>query len=107
VSPELFKRQPKEYRDQVVSEADWLDSMCITTSARRLMHDWLSNKVAEEYTLSTDFDNRWRTGGNVNEVMEEAHLSPHYILEGIERFVRDRDERLARLSRALSAAQNR
>jgi transketolase len=107
VSPELFRLQPKEYRDEVVSEADWIDSMCVTNGARRLMHDWLTSKVAEEYTLSTDFDNRWRTGGNVAEVLEEAHLSPKWILEGIERFVKDRDQRLERLSRALAAAQSK
>jgi len=104
VSPELFKLQPKSYQDEVASEADWIDSMCITNGARRLMHDWLSSKVAEEYTLSSDFDNRWRTGGNLTEVIEEAHLSQKWLLEGIERFVHDRDERLGRLSRALQGA---
>jgi transketolase len=104
VSPELFKLQPKSYQDEVFSEGDWIDSMCITNGARRLMHDWLSSKVAEEYTLSSDFDNRWRTGGNLTEVIEEAHLSQKWILEGIERFVHDRDERLGRLSRAVHAA---
>ena len=71
------------------------------------MHDWLNNKVAEEYTLSTDWDNRWRTGGNLTEVIEEAHLSPKWILAGIERFVADRDERLNRLSRGVNAALGR
>jgi transketolase len=103
-SPELFRLQPKSYRDEVASDGDWLDSMCITNGARRLMHDWLNNKVAEEYTLSSDWDNRWRTGGNVTEVLEEAHLSPNFILAGIERFVRDREQRLARIARALEAA---
>ncbi len=107
VSPELFRLQPEEYRSQVASDADWLDSMCITNGGRRTMHDWLSNKVAEEYTLSSDFDNRWRTGGNVSEVLEEAHLSPKWILAGIERFVQDRDQRLGRISRALQQAQSR
>ncbi len=107
VSPELFKRQPKSYQDEVVSEVDWLDSMAITNGARRLMHDWLHNKVAEEYTLSSDWDNRWRTGGNVAEVLEEAHLSPEWILAGIERFVRERDQRLARIARAVRGALER
>jgi transketolase len=107
VSPELFKLQPKSYQAEVASEADWVDSMAITNGARRLMHDWLSNKVAEEYTLSTDWDNRWRTGGNLTEVIEEAHLSPKWILAGIERFVADRDERLNRLSRAVNLALGR
>jgi transketolase len=105
VSPELFRLQPKSYRDSVVSEGEWLDSTCITNGARRLMHDWLNNKVAEEYTLSSDFDNHWRTGGNVTEVLEEAHLSPDWILAGIERFVRDRVDRLGRIARALESAR--
>lgn len=105
VSPELFKRQPKSYQDETVSPADWIDSMCITNGARRLMHDWLHNKVSEEYSMSTDWDNRWRTGGNLNEVIEEAHLSPDWILKGIERFVQDRDLRLSGLDAALRAAR--
>ncbi len=68
------------------------------------MHDWLFNKVAEEYAMSPDWDNRWRTGGNVDEVIEEAHLSPKWVLEGIERFVREKDARLARLQVELTAA---
>jgi transketolase len=80
--------------------------MVITTQARWLMHDWLFNKTAEEYALSADWDNRWRTGGTLAEVLEEAHLSPRWILEGIERFVRDRDARLARLQAEIDAARS-
>jgi transketolase len=68
------------------------------------MHDWLFNKVAEEYALSSDWDNRWRTGGSVDEVLDEAHLTPKWILAGIERFVADRQKRLARLRAELDAA---
>ncbi|RLC76827.1 MAG: transketolase, partial [Chloroflexi bacterium] len=105
ISPELFAMQPEEYRNKVFSEADKVDSMCITTQARWLMHEWLFNKVAEEYSLSADWDNRWRTGGTVDEVIEEAHLSPRWVLEGIRRFVRDREKRLERLERALKASR--
>jgi len=105
ISPELFALQPDEYRERVLSEMDKVDSMCITTQARRLMHDWLFNHVAEEYTLSADWDDRWRTGGTVEEIIEEAHLSPRWVLAGIERFVREREERLARLERALQKAR--
>ena len=42
-----------------------------------------------------DWDNRWRTGDTLSEVIEEAHLSPEWVLAGIERFVRDREKRLA------------
>jgi transketolase len=95
-SPQLFALQPEEYREQTLSGTDWADSTVITTQARWLMHDWLFDKVAEAYALSADWDNRWRTGGKLDELIDEAHLSPRWVLEGIERFVRDRDARLAR-----------
>jgi len=103
-SPQLFALQPVEYRQQVISAADRVDSTVITTQARFLMSDWLFNKVAEEYALSTDWDNRWRTGGALEEVLEEAHLSPEWIMDGIRRFVQDRPQRLARLQTELAEA---
>ncbi|MBI4734834.1 MAG: transketolase [candidate division NC10 bacterium] len=105
-SPQLFALQPKEYVQQVLSAGDRADSTVLTTQARWLMHDWLFNKVAEEYAMSSDWDNRWRTGGTLDEVIEEAHLSPEWVLEGIERFVRDRDTRLGRLQAELDAARD-
>ncbi|MEM5775658.1 MAG: hypothetical protein AAGU05_11720, partial [Anaerolineaceae bacterium] len=103
-SPELFALQPAEYRSRVVSPADRADSTVITTQARWLMHEWLFNKTAEDYALSADFDNRWRTGGSLDEVIEEAHLSPRWLLEGIERFVQSRPQRLAGLQAELKQA---
>ena len=88
----------------MLSPGDRVDSTVITTQARWLMHDWLFNKVAEEYALSSDWDNRWRTGGSLDEVIDEAHLTPKWILEGIARFVGDRKKRLARLQAELDAA---
>jgi transketolase len=103
-SPQLFALQPEEYRRQVLSPGDRANSTVITTQARWLMHDWLFNKVAEDYALSADWDDRWRTGGAVDEVIEEAHLSPGWILKGIARFVDDRPQRLARLRAEVDAA---
>jgi transketolase len=103
-SPQLFAKQPAEYKDKVLSAADRVDSTTITTQGRWLMHDWLFNKIAEEYALSADWDNQWRTGGTVEDVLEEAHLSPEWIMEGIKKFVGDRAERLKRLRTELEAA---
>ncbi len=89
-SPQLFALQPEAYRQRVLSAGDRADSTVITTQARWLMHDWLFNEVAEEYALSSDWDNRWRTGGTLDEVLDEAHLSPRWLLAGIERFVQER-----------------
>jgi transketolase len=97
ISPELFALQPAEYRERILPEADWWDSMVITTSALRLASDWITNRVSEEYSMASDWDNRWRTGGSVDEVVDEAHLSPEWLLKGIERFARDREQRLARI----------
>ena len=100
-SPQLFALQPEEYRNRVFSAQDRMDSAIITTQAGWLMHDWIFNPLAEEYGLSADWDDRWRTGGTLEEVIDEAHLSPQYLLAGIERFVKDRTERLARLRAGL------
>ncbi len=104
-SPQLFWRQPREYQEAVLSRGDRVDSTVVTTQARWLMHDWLFSKVAEEYAISADWDNRWRTGGTLEEALDEAHLSPQWILEGIQRFAKERDERLARLQSDLETAR--
>lgn len=86
ISYELFMAQPEEYRSRVLPEDEWQNSMCVTNMARKLMHDWMYNKVSQRYTLSSDWDNRWRTGGTVQEVLDEAHLTEDWLLEGIKRF---------------------
>jgi transketolase len=71
--------------------------MVITNRARRVSHDWIAHEIVAEYSLTSDWDDRWRTGGTVDEVIEEAHLSPKHLLAGIERFVRDAEDRRRRL----------
>jgi transketolase len=106
-SEELYRRQDLAYRDRVASAADRQDAMVITNGAVRLMRDWAAGDLVEEYSLSADWDDRWRTGGSLDEVMEEAHLDAGHILAAIERFVRDRDARLARLQGVVAEAQRR
>ena len=96
ISWQLFAAQPPSYRERVFPASAQLDCMAVSNRSRRLMYDWMKNPIAYEYSLTSDWDDRWRTGGSVEEVLEEAHLSPTHILEGIERFVRDRAKRLAR-----------
>jgi transketolase len=105
ISPQLFRRQEAAYRDAICSPADRWDGMAITNRAFKLMRDWVDGPVAEEYSLSSDWDNRWRTGGTVDEVMDEAHLGPGHILAGIERYVRDRPVRLRRLHELVDAVE--
>jgi transketolase len=103
--PELFTMQPKEYQDKIITPSDRADSSFISTAGARTMSDWTFNDHALEYAMTTDWDDRWRTGGDIVEVLEEAHLSPKWILAGIERFVKDRPQRLKTLEAELEAAK--
>lgn len=103
-SHELFARQPEAYREQVIGPADRVNSTVICTQARLTMRQWILNKVAEEYAMTADWDNRWRTGGTVDEVIEEARLSPRWLLAGIRRFVADKEQRMAAIRRDVDAA---
>ncbi|NNM97918.1 MAG: transketolase [Candidatus Dormibacteraeota bacterium] len=107
ISPQLFQLQERAYREETISPADRWDAMVITNGAFKLMADWASGELAAEYSLSADWDGRWRTGGSVEEVMDEAHLSAQHILAGIERFCREREQRLARLSLLVESVQRR
>jgi transketolase len=107
VSPQLFALQDEGYRSATVSTADRWDGMAITNRAWQTMRHWVEGPIAKDYSLSSDFDDRWRTGGTVEEVIEEAHLSPDYIVAGIERFVAERGARLARLREMSEAAAAR
>ena len=105
-SEELFRRQDAAYRESIASEAHKLDAMVVTNGAVKLMREWASGPVVDEYSLGPDWDDRWRTGGSLEEVIEEAHLDAPHILAGIERFVRERNGRLARVRAALEAASS-
>ncbi len=105
ISPQLFAAQDAAYRESVASLADRLDAMVISNRARRVMSDWIASPIVGEYSMTSDWDDRWRTGGTVEEVVAEAHLAPEHLLAGIERFVRDREKRLARLGDAVALAR--
>ena len=71
--------------------------MIITNGAFKLMREWADGPLVREYSLSSDWDDRWRTGGSVAEVIEEAHLDEAHILAALERFTGERAERLRQL----------
>jgi transketolase len=104
ISPQLFALQDEAYRESIASTAARWDAMCITNRSLRTMRDWIANPVVAEYSLSSDWDDRWRTGGSVDEVVDEAHLGPGHILDGIKRFAAERTARLAKLRAAVDAA---
>lgn len=105
ISPQLFAMQDQAYQDAVMPLADRWDAMCITNRGLKLMDKWLTHPLVREYSLSPDFDDRWRTGGSVDEVIEEAHLDPKHIVEGVAKFVRERPSRIKRLREAVEAVE--
>ncbi len=97
ISYELFKRQSREYIAGVLHKAEWIDSTVISNGCRMGMHPWISSKVAEEYAMTSDWDDRWRGGGSIAEVRAEGRLDPDSLMEGIRRFASEREQRLGRL----------
>ncbi|UCH09829.1 MAG: transketolase, partial [Fidelibacterota bacterium] len=87
VSYGLFVLQTKSYREHVLSAWDWDNSMIISNQAYRLMTNWVGNRRMREYALTPDWDDRWRTGGSVEEIVMESHIDPDHVWEGIQKFV--------------------
>ena len=99
----LFQKQHESYRNSIIAPNEWYDAMVITNGGRRLMHKWMANKIVEEYSLSPDWDNRWRTGGTVDEIVDEAHLSPKWLWAGITKFATNRRDRLESIRESIPA----
>ncbi|MFC1483822.1 1-deoxy-D-xylulose-5-phosphate synthase N-terminal domain-containing protein [Candidatus Neomarinimicrobiota bacterium] len=93
ISYGLYQLQPKSYREQVLSTWDWDNSMIVANQAYRLMHNWVGNRWLREYALTPDWDNRWRTGGSVEEIVQESHLDPDSIWDGVQSFAGRKIER--------------
>jgi len=104
-SPQLFALQPEDYRQAVLTPGDRLNSTYATNRSRRLMRDWVFNPLADRYALSSDRDDRWRPGGSVDEVCEEAGLGPAGVAEGVIAFANCYAERMAELEKMLADAR--
>ena len=101
ISEELFRLQSEAYQDSIVPDSARLDSMFITTMTKRVSPVSNLGPLAQVYALSSDWDDRWRTGGSEPDVIAESHLDEDSIFDGVKRFVDARSERLARQRAAL------
>ncbi|MCK5330392.1 MAG: transketolase, partial [Candidatus Marinimicrobia bacterium] len=97
----LFERQSKEYQRAIVADKEWADAMIITNTAIDLMGNWTKTPVVKEYSLSADWDNRWRSGGTLDDVIDEAHLGARWQLAAIVKFAKERPARIKKLRVAL------
>jgi transketolase len=103
ISETLFDRQPESYRNSVLPPEARYDLMIVSTGTRRVWPLSDPGPLTDAYSLTSDWDNQWLTGGLEADVIAEAHLDRDSIFKGIERFARDRSERLNRQKSLLSA----
>jgi transketolase len=68
----------------------------VSTGTRRVWPVRDLGPLTDSYSLTSDWDNQWLTGGLEAEVIAEAHLDPDSIFTGIQRFANDRGQRIAR-----------
>jgi transketolase len=98
VSEELFDRQPASYRRSVLPEEALLDTMVVSSGTRRVWPVRNLGPLTDAYSLTSDGDNQWLTGGLEKDVIAEAHLDPDSIFQAISRFAAERDKRLQQQS---------
>jgi transketolase len=103
ISEALFDRQPEAYRNSVLPPQARYDLMVVSTGTRRVWPLSDPGPLTDAYSLTSDWDNQWLTGGLEADVITEAHLDRDSIFAGIERFARDRSERLSRQKALLNA----
>ena len=96
ISEELFDRQPEAYRNAVLPPEARYDLMVVSTGTRRVWPLRDVGPLTDEYSLTSDWDDQWLTGGLEPDVIAEAHLDAPSILAAITRFATERDQRMAR-----------
>jgi transketolase len=95
VSEELFDRQPEAYRNAVLPAEALYDAMVVSTGTRRVWPVRNLGPQTDAYSLTSDWDDQWLTGGLEADVIAEAHLDPESIFKGIERFAADHAKRIS------------
>jgi transketolase len=103
ISEELFDRQPEAYRRSVLPPEAYYDLMVVSTGTRRVWPIRDLGPFTDRYSLTSDWDNQWLTSGLEPDVIAEAHLDPDSIFTGIQRFAKDREQRLAQQRELLAA----
>ena len=103
ISEELFDRQPETYRTSVLPPEAYYDLMVVSTGTRRMWPLKNVGPLTDEYSLTSDWDNQWLTGGLEPDVIAEAHLDVPSIVSGIKRFADERTQRMVRQRDLLKA----
>ena len=94
ISEELFDRQPESYRNAVLPPEAVYDLMFVMSGTRRMWPLANVGPLTDDYSMTSDWDNQWLTGGLEPDVIDEAHLDQKSIQDSIGRFAKDRAKRL-------------
>ena len=96
ISEELFDHQTEEYRNAVLPAEAKQDLMFVSSGTRRMWPLRNVGSLTDEYSLTSDWDNQWLSGGLEGDVIAEAHLDPESIFAGVQRFALDHSKRIDR-----------
>ena len=96
ISEELFDHQTEVYRNSVLPPEAKQDLMFVSSGTRRMWPLRNVGPLTDEYSLTSDWDNQWLTGGLEADVIAEAHLDPESIFAGVQRFATDHSARIER-----------
>jgi transketolase len=102
ISEELFDRQPEPYRQAVLPAEAYYDMMIISTGTRRAWPIRDVGPLTDVYSLTSDWGNQWLSGGLEPDVIAEARLDQASVFAGIQRFAKDRAQRLASQNQRLA-----
>ena len=75
----------------------------VSSGTRRMWPLRNVGSSTDDYSLTADQQNVWLTGGTEGDVITEAHLDQDSIFAGVQRFARERPQRLARQRALLDA----
>ena len=102
ISEELFDRQSEEYKQSVISDAEKFNLMVVTTGTRRVWPVTGVGPLTDEYSLTSDWDNQWLSGGTEDDVIKEAHLDKDSIFTAVKRFADDHGARMSKQAAAFN-----
>lgn len=105
ISEELFHRQSADYQNSVLPAEARYDLMVVTTGTRRVWPIQDPGPLTKEYSLVSDWDDQWLTGGSEADVIAEAHLDAESIYRGVKRFADEHDHRISSQARQLADLQ--
>jgi len=106
ISEELFDRQPESYRSSVLPPEAKEDLMFVTTGTKRVWPLRNVGPLTDEYSLTSDQQDVWLTGGLEPDVIAEAQLDPESITAAVKRFATERASRLDRQQKRLDALKD-